>query len=61
MKYKIGSFIWKNGSINDNIRTVLKNNGIEYYNTVNGDIYTAGDNRKVIAEGDGIDKEYTVK
>lgn len=60
MKYRIGSFIWTTGSINDNIRKLLAKYGFNYYNTMNGDIYTAGDNRKITAEGDGIGKEYIV-
>ena len=46
----IGKFEWKNGSINDNIRKILKNLSIGYYNTFNGDVITSGDNRKVEAE-----------
>lgn len=49
-KMYIGSFIWNNGSINDNIRKLLKGLSIGYYNTFNGDVITSGDNRKVEAE-----------
>ena len=49
MKKYIGSFIWKKGSINDNIRKILIALSVGYYNTFNGDVYTS-DNRKVVAE-----------
>ena len=49
-KMYIGKFEWKSGSINDNIRKILKNLSIDYYNTFNGDVITSGDNRKVEAE-----------
>ena len=45
----IGKFEWKSGSINDNIRKILKGLSIGYYNTFNGDVMTSGDNRKVEA------------
>lgn len=60
MKYRIGSFIWTHGSINDNIRKSLTKYGFNFYNTMNGDIYTAGDNRKITAEESGIDDEYII-
>lgn len=46
----IGQFAWNNGSINDNIRKILKKHSIGYYSTFNGDILTTGDNRKIEAE-----------
>lgn len=46
----IGEFEWKNGSINDNIRKILNELSIDYYNTFNGDVITSGDNLKVEAE-----------
>lgn len=49
-KMYIGEFEWKNGSINDNIRKILNELSIDYYNTFNGDVITSGDNRKVEAE-----------
>ena len=54
----IGKFEWKNGSINDNIRKILKGLSIGYYNTVNGDVVTSGDNRKVEAEHKENDEYY---
>lgn len=49
-KMYIGEFEWKNGSINDNIRKILNELSIDYYNTFNGDVITSGDNLKVEAE-----------
>ena len=49
MKKKIGSFVWEKGSINDNIRKILINKCIGYYNTFNGDIFTS-ESKKVSAE-----------
>ena len=34
----LGNFKWEKGSINDNIRKVLINKGINYRNTLNGDV-----------------------
>lgn len=34
----IGNFKWEKGSINDSIRKILKEKGISYRNTFNGDI-----------------------
>ncbi len=33
-----GNFKWESGSINDNIRKILKEKGINYRNTFNGDV-----------------------
>ena len=57
-KMYIGKFEWKNGSINDNIRKILKGLSIGYYNTFNGDVVTSGDNRKVEAEHKENDEYY---
>lgn len=46
----IDKFEWIDGSINDNIRKILKKHLIGYYNTFNGDVITSTDNRKVEAE-----------
>lgn len=58
MKSFIGQFNWVKGSINDNIRNILTNKKIGYYNTFNGDIFTSGDNRKVVAENGGNNTYY---
>lgn len=34
----LGSFTWEKGSINDNIRKILIDKGINYTNTFNGDV-----------------------
>lgn len=47
MKKNIGSFIWKSGSINDNIRKILIDKKISYYNTFNGDVVLTGCKKKV--------------
>lgn len=57
-KMYIGKFEWKTGSINDNIRKILKGLSIGYYNTFNGDIVTESDNRKVEAEYNENDEYY---
>lgn len=57
-KMYIGKFEWKTGSINDNIRKILKGLSIGYYNTFNGDIVTESDNRKVEAEYKENDEYY---
>lgn len=57
-KMFIGQFNWKKGSINDNIRDILKALHIDYYNTFNGDVITSGDNRKVEAENGGNNTYY---
>lgn len=57
-KMYIGKFEWKTGSINDNIRKILKGLSIGYYNTFNGDIVTESDNRKVEAECNENDEYY---
>lgn len=57
-KMYIGKFEWKTGSINDNIRKILKSLSIGYYNTFNGDIVTESDNRKVEAEYKENDEYY---
>ena len=57
-KMYIGKFEWKSGSINDNIRKILKCLSIGYYNTFNGDVVTSGDNRKVEAEHIENDEYY---
>lgn len=46
----IDQFDWITGSINDNIRKILKEHSISYYNTFNGDVITTAYNRKVEAE-----------
>ena len=57
-KMYIGKFEWKSGSINDNIRKILKGLSIGYYNTFNGDVVTSGDNRKVESEHIENDEYY---
>lgn len=47
MKKAIGQFIWEKGSINDNIRKILIEKKISYYNTMNGDIFLTTGNIKV--------------
>lgn len=47
-KVCIGDFDWLNGSVNDNIRALLKKRNTGYYNTFNGDIYT-NDGHKITA------------
>jgi hypothetical protein len=37
-KHILGSFKWETGSINDNIRKILRNKGLKYINTFNGDV-----------------------
>ena len=49
-KKYIGSFTWENGSINDNIRKILRDLQIAYYNTFNGGVITSSGNYKVEAE-----------
>ena len=49
-KMYIGSFTWENGSINDNIRKILRDLQIGCYNTFNGDVITISGNHKVKAE-----------
>lgn len=38
MKRTIGNFVWKSGSINDNIAKLLNERGMEWTRTFNGDI-----------------------
>lgn len=56
-KMYIGKFEWKTGSINDNIRKILKGLSIGYYNTFNGDVVTE-ENKKVEAECNENDEYY---
>nr|DAP01711.1 MAG TPA: hypothetical protein [Caudoviricetes sp.] len=56
-KMYIGKFEWKTGSINDNIRKILKGLSIGYYNTFNGDVVTE-ENKKVEAEYKENDEYY---
>lgn len=56
-KMYIGKFEWKTGSINDNIRKILKSLSIGYYNTFNGDVVTE-ENKKVEAEYKENDEYY---
>jgi len=57
-KMYIGKFEWKTGSINDNIRKILKSLSIGYYNTLNGDVVTEDGDRKVEAEYKENDEYY---
>lgn len=49
MRMNLGTFKWESGSINDNIRNILKEKSIGYLNTFNGDILAeiSGDKVKV--------------
>lgn len=46
---RIGSFYWNSGSINDNIRKLLKRWNLAYYNNINGDVILCMNNKKVTA------------
>lgn len=37
-RLELGRFTWESGSINDNIRKILKSKNYNYRNTFNGDI-----------------------
>lgn len=59
MKNILSQFVWEVGSINDNIRKILIERNISYYNDLSGNILLSGSNRKVYASTEDY-RNYTV-